>query len=184
MTAFLLALALLGHPSVQPWPVGPGARYVPPARTAAVAAGKPVGGLHCAAPRPVTQLHVEIFANRRVVILPAGIGVSDPSPRTDGSVVPRGCSYPVRTLTPTGIVEVRSGASLHLADLFRIWGQRLGAHAIASFRSASAVRAYVDGRPVRGPAGAIPLTRHAEIVVEIGGYVAPHPFFLFAGGHS
>ena len=95
-----------------------------------------------------------------------------------------GCAYPVRTLTPAGIVEVARGARLRLADLFRVWGQALGTHRIASFRSASPVRAYVDGKRVRGPVGAIPLTRHAEIVLELGGYVPPHPFFLFAPGGS
>ena len=52
------------------------------------------------------------------------------------------------------------------------------------FTSRSPLRAYVDGKLVRGPAGAIPLTPHAQIVLELGGYVPPHPFFLFAGGDS
>jgi hypothetical protein len=143
-----------------------------------------VGGLRCVTAAQVTRLHVEIYANRRVVILPAGIGVADPSSRVDGSVVPHGCSYPIRTLTPTGIVEVVRGSRLRLADLFHIWGQTLGVRRIGSFRSTSPVRAYVQGKPIRGPVGAIPLTRHAEIVIELGGYVPPHPFFLFAGGAS
>ncbi len=184
MTALVLALALLGHPSVRPWPIGPGPRYVPPAAPRAVAAGQPVAGLTCSAPGPVRRLHVEIFADRRVVVLPAGIGVAAPSSLVEGSVVPRGCTYAVRTLTPAGIVEVRRGVRLRLADLFHVWGQPLGRLRLASFRSPSPVRAYVDGRPVHGPVGAIPLTAHAEIVLELGGYVPPHPFFLFAGGHS
>ena len=175
-------LALAGDPSVKPWPVGPGPRYLPPAAPAAVLAGKPVGGLHCALSGPVSQLHLELFVNRRVVIVPAGIGVAGPSTRRGATVVPHGCSYPVRTLTPAGIVEVARGAKLRLADLFRVWGEPLGPRRLASFRSATPIRAYVGGRLVRGPAGEIPLTRHAEIVLELGGYVPPHSFFLFAGG--
>jgi hypothetical protein len=29
---------------------------------------------------------------------------------------------------------------------------------------------------------AIRLRRHAQMVLEIGGYVPPHPFFLFGAG--
>ena len=105
--------------------------------------------------------------------MPAGIGLSKP-----------GCVYPIRTTAPGGVFEVAHGTDLTLADLFRVWGQPLGANKLVSFSSREAVRAYVGGRPVHGPVSAIPLTRHAEIVVELGAYVAPHPFFLFPGGGS
>jgi hypothetical protein len=176
-----LAAALIA-PSVHPWPVGAGPGYRPPARTATVIAGKPVGDLRCGAAGPSFRIHLELFANRKVVIVPAGIGVAEPSQRTGASVEPGGCVYPMRTVGPDGVVQVSSGSQLHLADLFRLWGQPLGAHRLASFSSRSPVRAYVGGRLVRGPAGAIPLTSHAQIVLELGGYVPPHPSFLFAGG--
>ena len=174
MKAALAALAVLATPpSVHPWPIGPGPRYVPPARTAAVAAGRPVGSLACGTAGAHFRLHVEVFVNRKVVVVPAGIGVSKP-----------GCVYPVRTTAPGGVVEVARGAHLTLADLFRVWGQPLGANRLVSFSSRQPVRAYVGGKRVRGPLGAIALTHHAEIVVELGPYVAPHPFFLFPGGDS
>ena len=171
MKAALLALALV--PSVHPWPIGPGPRYLPPPRPAAVAAGKPVGMLRSAAPGPAFRIHLELFANRKVVVVPAGIGVAGP-----------GRVYPVRTLAPGGIVEVARGSTLRLADVFRVWGQALGRRRLASFSSATPVRVYVGGRLVHAAAGSIPLTPKAEIVVELGGYLAPHPFFLFAGGDS
>jgi hypothetical protein len=74
------------------------------------------------------------------------------------------------------------GAGLDLGDLFRIWGQPLAAHRLASFRSAAAVRAYVGGRRVRGRVADVPLEPNAEIVVELGAYVPPHRFFLFPKG--
>jgi hypothetical protein len=172
MKALLAALAMLGaSPSVHPWPIGPGARYLPPARTAAVTAGRPVGSLTAGRASASFQLHLELFANRKVVVVPSGIGVSK-----------AGTVYPIRTTAPGGVFEVERGAHLTLADLFRLWGQPLGKNHLASFSSKRAVRVYVAGRRVSGPLGSVPLTRHAEIVVELGAYVAPHPFFLFPGG--
>jgi hypothetical protein len=179
IVAVLAAVALAGDPSVRPWPIGPGPRYLPAAASAAVIDGRPVGELRCASAGKVFRVHLELFAHRRVVVVPAGIGVAGAPVRQGASVVPRGCSYPARTLTPAGIVEVAAGARLHLADLFRIWGQALGKRRLLSFRSASPVRAYVGGRLVRGPAGAVTLTPDAQIVLELGAYVAPHRFFLF-----
>ena len=177
-------LLVPGQPSVRPWPIGPGPRYRPAAAGPAVEAGRPLGRLRCSTPGAVFALHLEIFADRRVVVVPAGIGVASPSTRSGASVVAHGCTYPASTATPAGVVEVARGVPLRLSDLFRIWGQALGARRIASFRSRAPVRAYLDGRFVRGPVGALRLRRHAEIVLELGGYVAPHPSFLFAGGES
>lgn len=172
MKALLVAAAVVLPPSVHPWPIGQGARYLPPATTATVTAGKPVGALRCGPAAAAFRIHLELFANRKVVVVPAGIGVS-------GS-----CVYPVRTTSPGGVVEVARGATLHLADIFRVWGQPLATRRLAGFSSSRPVRAYVDGRLVGGPAGAIPLTPHAEIVLELGAYLVPHSFFLFPGGDS
>jgi hypothetical protein len=180
----VVPLSLAGPPSVRPWPVGPGPAYRPPAASATVAAGRPVGSFRCSAPGPTVALHLEIFADRRVVVVPAGIGVAAPVRLRAGVVVEPRCTYPVFTSTPTGVVELRRGVSLRLADLFRIWGQPLGPGQIGSFRSSLPVRAYLDGRRVRGSVAALRLGRHEEIVLELGAYVAPHPFFLFAGTGS
>jgi hypothetical protein len=169
----LALLALMLPPSVHPWPIGPGPRYTPAARPAAVVAGAPVSALRCGAPGRTFRIHVELFADRKVVIVPARIGVAA-----------GGCVYPVRTTAPDGVVRVARGAGLTLADLFRVWGQALGARRLVSFTSRSPVRLYVSGRLVPGPAAAVLLTPHAQIVVELGGYVPPHPSFLFAGGDS
>ena len=177
-------LVVPGHPSVRPWPIGPGVRYRPAPAGSAAAAGRPIGALRCGPSGAVFALHLEIFADREVVVVPAGIGFARPV-RFAGAIVAGGrCTYPVSTSTPGGVVEVARGARLSLSDLFAVWGQALGARRIASFRSSSPVRAYLDGRRVHGPVGAIPLSSHAEIVLELGGYVAPHAFFLFAGSPS
>jgi hypothetical protein len=162
-----LAVGIGGDPSIRPWPIGPGPAYRP---AAATRDGRPVAGRACVPGGRRFDVHLELYANRRVVIVPPGIGLA------------RGCSYPARTRTPTGVVEVANGSRLDLGDLFRIWGQPLGPHRLVSFRSAAPVRVYVAGRRVLGPAAAVRLEPNAEIVVELGAYVPPHRFFLFPKG--
>jgi hypothetical protein len=90
------------------------------------------------------------------------------------------CAYPARTREPTGVIEVEEGATLHLGDLFALWGQPLGPRRLAGFRGR--VEAYVGGRRWRGDPRAIPLRRHAQIVLEVGGHVRPHTSYQFAPG--
>ena len=160
--ALAIALTAALPPSVHPWPIGVGARYHP---AAPVRDGRPVGALRCGHPQLHTAVHVEVFAARRVVIVPAGIG-RGPS-----------CRYPLTTTAPTGVVHV--GGRATIADLFHVWGARLASNRLLSFRGR--VLAFVDGRRVRNVT-AIPLTPHAEIVLEVGGYVSPHPSYLFPKG--
>jgi hypothetical protein len=162
-----LALALLaigGDPSVHPWPIGPGPRYRPAAQQLD---GRPVADFRCAPARAVFPVHVEVFVNRRVVIVPAGIGRA------------ARCDYPIRTRTPIGVLGVARGSRLTIGDLFRLWGQPLTRHRIASFHSTAPVRAYVAGRLVRSDAAGVRLTPNAQIVIELGAYVPPHRSFLF-----
>jgi len=112
---------------------------------------------------------VELFARRRVVIVPARIGVS-----------PRGCVYAVRTTDPTGVVEFVAGMRPTLGDLFAVWGRRLSSVRLLSFRGQ--VRVYVGGRRVRLDPRHVSLRRHAEIVLEVGPFVAPHRSYLFPAG--
>ena len=164
------ALASPGDASVFPWPIGRGPRFLPPARSATVMSAQPVGRFRCLSSGRFASLHIELFADRRVIVVPAGIGIAGPW---------KGCSYPARTRTPTGVVQVLVGSRLRMGDLFRIWGQPLGAHRIASFRSTLPVRAYVNGKRVPGDPRTIPLVPGAQIVLELGRYLTPHPSFLF-----
>ena len=118
------------------------------------------------------------------MIVPAGIGVAAPRARVGAYVRPRGCSYPARTLDPTGVVEVRRGARLTLRDLFAVWGKPLSRTRLAGFsaRRSDPVRAYVAGKRWYGDPGSILLSRHAQIVLELGRYIPPHRFFLFRRG--
>jgi hypothetical protein len=132
---------------------------------------------HCAPGRLAGRFraHVEIFARRRVVILPAGIGVGRPRRLELGHVVDAPCRAAVRTPDPSGVVEFDSRATLR--DLFAAWRMPLSPTRLLSFRGR--VFAYVDGRRRRGDPRSIELRDGGEIVLEVGGYVPPHRSYLF-----
>jgi hypothetical protein len=162
-----LALILSALVPPVPTPIGIGPRFHLDAVSPAVRRSAPIGRLRCRRRSGArTVAHIELFAFRRVLILPAGIGTS-----------PKRCSYAVRTSEPTGVVEFVSGAEPMLGDLFDVWGQPLSRARMAGFRGE--VRVYVAGRPRRGGPRSVPLRPHAQIVLEVGGYVPPHSFFLF-----
>jgi len=151
-----------------------------PALGTAVKAGRPVGDLVCARTSPIRfRVHLELFARKLVLLVPAGIGVAPPHARNGAYVTSGRCLYPLRTREPTGVIEVAASRAVSLGDVFRVWGQPIGPRRIAGFRSASPVLAFVNGRRVHGDPREIPLRRHDEIVLEIGGYVVPHTSYLF-----
>jgi hypothetical protein len=166
-----------------PSPIGAGARYHPGALSERLAGAAPLLGLRCtSAARKRFGAHLELFANRRVVIVPAGIGIAPPHRRRGPYVLAGRCSYPARTREPTGVIELEQGATLTLGQLFRLWGQPLSRTRLVGFTSRTPLRAFVDGRRWHGDPRAIPLRRHAEIVLELGGSVPPHAAYLFPGG--
>jgi hypothetical protein len=130
-----------------PTPIGVGPRYHPPA-------------IHqqCAQ-APSQRVHLELFANNRVVLIPAHIGCW--------------------TSDPTGVVRYRQGATL--GAFFRAWRQRLAPRRLLSF--GGRVSAYRNGRRVQGDPRAIALRDGDELVLEVGGYIPPHRFYLFPREH-
>jgi len=184
LAAALFAAAPSHHVAPVATPIGRGPAFEL-ATGARADRGAPIAGMRCAAAAGTWQdAHVEVFARGRVLILPPGIGVARPRHAVGAAVTGGRCSYPVRTTDPTGVVRYRAGRDVRLGDLFAVWGQPLSRHRLCGFRSQAAVRVYVGGRRVAGPPQAVALRRHAEIVVEIGGYVPPHRFYVFAGGKA
>jgi hypothetical protein len=151
-----------------PTPVGKGPRYRPAAKPPAATACRP------APLRAGARVHLELFANRRVVIVPAGIGLERPRIRL-GRVVTARCRARLWTLDPSGVVRFEPGATL--GDVFATWRRRLGPTRLLTF--AGPVRVWVDGRPRRGDPRGLVLRDGAEIVLEVGGYVPPHRSFRF-----
>jgi hypothetical protein len=169
-----------------PLPPGQGPRFHPPAISPSVAARRPIAGLTCGrgagAGDGVFGIHLELYANHRVLPVPAGIGIAPPQQRQGAYVRAGACVYPVRTYEPTGVVAVDATRPnpLTLRALFAVWGQPLGATRLAGFRGR--VRAFLGGRRWLGDPRRIPLTRHAEIVLEVGPAVPPHRTYLFPPG--
>jgi hypothetical protein len=165
--------------------IGRGPRYRLPASKGLVDAGRPIGSLHCTRTfRERFGTHLEIFANRLDVVIPAGIGVSPPRVR-DGAYVRSGrCSYQVRTLEPTGLIEVEKGTKATLGDFFDLWGQPLSTRRLLGFRARQGERvsAFVNGTLRAGDPRRIGLGRHAAIVLEIGGYFPPTKKYVFPEG--
>lgn len=126
-------------------------------------------------------MHIELFALNRVVLVPAGIGTQAPLRYSAGQITKARCYGELVTLAPTGVVLVRANTKPRLAQLFESWGEPLSDHELASFPAAphTQVRVFIDGRRREGPPGDVPLTDHAEIVLEVGPYVPPHSSFTF-----
>ena len=129
---------------------------------------------------------MELFAADRVVLLPAGIGTLPPRRLVAGRIASARCYGPIVTLEPTGVVLIRGSGQATLGQLFGVWGAALGPRRLLSFRAAGreTVRAFVNGHAWRGPPGDIPLTRHAEIVLELGPAVPPHRSYTFPPGYT
>ncbi|MDA0182599.1 hypothetical protein OJ997_19975 [Solirubrobacter phytolaccae] len=161
-----------GVPTAQgvfPVPIGAGPRFSPPAGpTSEPCTAGPVQGRF--------RAHVELFARRQAVLIPAGIGLKAPRRDENNRIVAADCRARVRTLEPTGVVEFDE-RGLTVADLFAVWGQRLGDHRLLSFTGT--VQAFVAGERVEQDPATLPLTDEAQIVIEIGGYVEPHASFAF-----
>jgi hypothetical protein len=157
-------------------PIGRGSAFHPPARgwvgTGSGACRAELG--------PRDGVHVELFAANRVVLVAAGIGVRGPMTRSGGRITGARCYGDLATVEPTGVVLTRPGARLTLADLFHAWGRPLSAHRLLSFTGR--VMVFVDGHRRAGSPQSVPLTRHAEIVLEVGPHVPPHPAYHFPPG--
>ena len=158
-------------------PIGAGVDFHPPA-------SGPVTGRCRRRLGRRTGVHVELFAANRVVLVAPGIGARPPVTWSAGRISGASCFGDLVTLDPTGLVLVRPGVRAFLSDLFRAWGQPLSRRRLVGFSAPAGdtVAVFVDGRPWRGPPAEVPLAVHAEIVLEVGPYVPPHPAYTFPPG--
>lgn len=169
-------------------PFGTRARFAPPPRGQQVTAGVTVAGMQCGerALHPY-GVHIELFAAGRGVRIPAGIGLAPPVRRSGPFAIGERCAYPLRTVDPSGVVEVdaRPGAGPPtVGAFFALWGQRLSTRELAGFRADRGRRvvAFVNGRRWGGDPRAIPLSRHLAVVLEVGPAISPHASYVFAPG--
>src|SRR5262249_13998342 len=143
-------------PAPVPTPIGVGPQYHPkPAMH-----GPCAGALGAPGPR----MHLELFANKRVIIVPPRVGVRSAR-----------CRARLWTVAQTGVVGFER--PVRLGALFGVWGRELGTHRLLSF--GGAVRLYVNGVRRRIDPGTLPLRDRDEIVLEVGPFVPPHRSYLF-----
>jgi hypothetical protein len=175
----LLVLAASGsarasQDSVIPVPIGAGPEYQPAPRWPLAGSAR-FGGIGGGVQSRL-RVHVELFADRRVVVVPGGIGVSGGRTTLYGFITDALWHAPAWTLEPGGVIHLaRSG--IRLGELFAIWGQPLGSDRLLSFRGA--VHVYVNGEEEHADAARIVLRDHDEIVLRVGDYLPPHTSFTF-----
>jgi hypothetical protein len=82
------------------------------------------------------------------------------------------------------VIEVAAGARVTLGPFFDVWGQPLSQGRVAGFDAAPGERVsgFVAGRRWQGDLRAIPLHRHAVVVLEVGAHVPPHRRYFFPPG--
>ncbi|MGH7727768.1 MAG: hypothetical protein ACREM2_03090 [Vulcanimicrobiaceae bacterium] len=146
---------------------------VPRLALAEVPTGQPLDGIRC------DRLEGTLFhIHQHLTIVAHGRPV--PIPDDVGRPVLAQCIYWLHTHTPDGIIHVESPVfrSFTLGQFFAIWGQPLTPTDVAGVRTKrGAVRAYLDGHRYEGDPRTIPLSEHADIVLELGPpYATPAPF--------
>jgi hypothetical protein len=119
-------------------------------------------------------VHIELFANKRVVIVPGAVGLAD-ARRLAGRVVRARCRARIWTLDPSGVV--RFEGRTRLGDLFRVWGRRLAAARLLGFTGR--VRMYVNGTLRGGDPRTLRLHDGDQVVLQVNGFVPPHAGYRF-----
>jgi len=134
----------------------------------------PVDGIQCQAREQVLfhiHAHLTIYVDGKARQIPPGIGIADPQAQATPNgpfVVAGSCFSWLHTHAADGVIHIESPVrrTYTLGEFFDIWGQPLSATRVAGARGA--VTAYLDGRVFHGNPRSIPLTRHAQIQLDVG----------------
>ena len=143
-------------------------------RASGQAMGQAVKGISCDAQegqRIHIHQHLAIFDHGRPITIPQYIGI------------PQGarCIYWLHTHTPDGIIHVEAPVdrSFTLGDFFAVWGQPLDVRHAASAmtKRGEQMQLWLNGKRYSGDPAKIPLTAHADIVIQVGPpFRKPVPF--------
>jgi hypothetical protein len=182
----LASLSTLGtlQPAPSPGSMGPEQVPIPSAApltgTSTKATGQKVDGIGCDTSEQVLfhiHAHLTIFANGSPRQVPAGIGI----PGAKAQNTPQGpfigsgnCFYWLHTHAADGIIHTESPVqrTYTLGNFFDEWGQPLGPGQVGPDKGH--VTAIYNGHLYEGNPRDIPLTKHAQIQLEVGSpLVAP-----------
>jgi hypothetical protein len=139
------------------------------------AVGVRVDGISCGAIEQLAfhvHAHLAIFVSGRQRRVPAGVGIGAPRtvvPAPGGAFVAGGtCFSWLHTHAADGIIHIESPVqrAFTLGEFFDVWKQPLGRRRVGS--TTGRVTAFLDGRPYHRNPRDIPLTRHAQIQLDIG----------------
>jgi hypothetical protein len=176
----LASLSTLGtlQPAPSPGAVGPEQVPMPNAApltgTATKATGQKVDGIGCQTSEQTLfhiHTHLTIFVNGSPRQVPAGIGIPGAKAQNSpqGPFIGSGnCFYWLHTHAADGIVHIESPVqrTYTLGNFFDEWGQPLGPGQVGPDKGH--VTAIYNGHLYQGSPRDIPLTKHAQIQLEVG----------------
>jgi len=176
----LTSLSTLGtlKSAPAPGPTGPEGVPVPSApplaSTATKAAGQPVDGIRCETSEQVVyhiHAHLTVLVNGSPRQIPAGLGIPGARAKNtrQGTFIDSGtCFYWLHTHAADGIVHTESPIqrTYTLGNLFDLWGQPLGPGQVGPAKGH--VTAIYNGKHYQGNPRNIPITKHAQIQLEVG----------------
>ncbi len=190
----LAGLSTLGtvQAASAPGPAGPEGVPIPAAApligTATKATGQQVDGIGCDTSEQTLfhiHAHLTIFVNGSARQVPAGIGIPGAQGQNtaNGTFISSGtCFYWLHTHAADGIIHIESPVqrTYTLGEFFNEWGQPLSAHQVGP--ASGKVTALYNGQVYLGNPADIPLTKHAQIQLEVGSpLVAPEKITFPAG---
>ena len=160
----------------------------PLAGTATAATGQPVDGISCQTTEQTLfhiHAHLTLFVNGTPRQVPAGIGI----PSAQAQNTPQGpfigsgkCFYWLHTHAADGIIHTESPIqrTYTLGNFFDEWGQPLGPDQVGPAKGH--VTALYNGQVYRGNPRNIPLTKHAQIQLEVGAPLVAPESITFPNG--
>jgi hypothetical protein len=133
-----------------------------------------IDGIRCQGAEQVLfhiHAHLTVFVNGAPRRIPYGVGIPGArvSPTPVGPYVAAGsCFYWLHTHAADGIIHIESPVqrTYTLGDFFDVWGQRLTPTRVGPV--SGPVTSLYNGEVFRGNPREIPLTKHAQIQLEVG----------------
>jgi hypothetical protein len=176
----LAPLTTLGalKPAPPAGPLGSEGVPIPAAPTLAgvsgSATGQPVDGISCQTNEQTLfhiHAHLTVFVNGAARQIPAAIGIPGAQVQNTarGPFIASGtCFYWLHTHAADGIIHIESPVkrTYTLGDFFDEWGQPLGPDQVGP--ATGKVTAIYAGKAYTGNPRDIPLTKHAQIQLEVG----------------